>query len=394
MRFVLFHPGTQHSRQTARALATLDRLAFFATSLFPSEAVARRFPQLAAFTDSDLDRALVRQFGHEEWAERIAARLGMRSLAGWIDRLGNRRFGTRVAGAAARRQAGLWGFDGSSATAFADARFGERIKILDRTIGDWRTWNAIAPGLREEWGDWFTPADAPVSERRIANDRAEYTAATHILTPAPFVARTIARHEGADIADKCVDLPYAHDDRLFARLTEPEPVPASEPVRFLFVGHLSLRKGLPYLLAAFARLPVEARLTLVGELAVRPERLTPFADRVDYVGRVSRADMPALMRRHHALVLPSWFEGSAIALLEAQASGLAIVQTRMAGRGASEGSGFVIDRPDIDALEAAMTRLLDRDLLSAMRVEAWRSSRAHDHAAYTAAIGRFLTSLG
>ena len=396
MKVGLFHPGTQHSRQTARALEALERLAWFATSIYPSERLTRAFPRLAHFRDPDIDDRLVRSFGGEEWLERGFARAGLRSFAQAADRMGNHRFARRVAGIAAGEDLALWGFDGSSAATFRDPRLGARTKILDRTIGDWRSWNRIADHLRETWGDWVTASDAAVPDDRISNDREEYQGASHILCGAPFVARTIAEHEDAGIREKLRILPYCHDDRLFQAKREPEAIAPDEPIRFLFVGHLSLRKGLPILLEAFARLPdASARLTLAGELAVREAALRPYLDRVDYLGRVPRGAMPDLMRRHHVLVLPSWFEGSAITLLEARAMGLAVIQSDAAGIGADGSSGIVIGEPDTDRLEAAMASLLDdRAALSSMRVAAWRGASRHDHAAYTRDVADLLAAIG
>ena len=396
VQIALFHPGTQHSRQTARALARLERLAWFATSLYPYASAPGRWAKgLTRFGDPDLDPALVRRFGAEEWVERLAARGGLRELAGRINRLGNRRFARRVATLAARQEVMLWGYDSSSAAAFADPRLDGRVKILDRTIGDWRHWNALLPDLRERWGDWVTPADAPVSEARIAIDRQEYAEATHILSPAPFVAATIAEHEDERIRAKIVSLPYAHDDRLFFRHEPPPAIKPDAPVRFLFVGNAGLRKGLPCLLEAFARLPrSHVRLTLAGQIALPPAMAARLPDTVTRLGPVSRQAMPDLMRAHHVLVLPSWFEGSAITLLEARACGLAIIQTRMAGRGADADSGIVLERPETDTLAEAMSAMLeDRTRLSAMREAAWRGSASHDHAAYCRDIAAFLESL-
>ena len=395
MKVGLFHPGTQHSRQTARALAELDRLAWFATSIYPSAGIARRWPAIAHFRDPSVPDHLVRSFGGEEWVERLVARLGLKSLARRVDRFGNRRFARRIADAAAREGVGLWGYDGSSAAAFADPRLGGAVKVLDRTIADWRSWNDIADRLQDRWPDWITGADLKVPETRIATDRQEYEGATHILCGAPFVAQTIAEHEGSDIQAKLRVLPYAHDDRLFRMEEEPSSVEAKEPIRFLFVGQLSLRKGLPILLEAFARLPAaRARLTLAGDVMVRDAALARYTDRVEYVGRVSRSAMPDLMRRHHVLVLPSWFEGSAITLLEARAMGLAIVQTAAAGRGADADSGIVIGEPDVDALEDALAVLLDDpDRVNAMRKAAWLGAHEHTHAAYTRDIGAFLETI-
>ena len=88
----VFHPGTQHSWQTAYALQQLDRLAWYATSIyyrpdrFPY--ILERLPggigrrignQLRRFHHPGLDPALVRTAGLSEWVERAAFSAGCTS---------------------------------------------------------------------------------------------------------------------------------------------------------------------------------------------------------------------------------------------------------------------------------------------------------------------------
>ena len=103
MKVAVFHPGTQHSWQTALALQQLDRLAWFATSIFyqpdrlpyrlerilPGQLGARLGREFRRFSHPLLDPALVRTSGLTEWLERIASRAGQRQLARWLDRFGN-----------------------------------------------------------------------------------------------------------------------------------------------------------------------------------------------------------------------------------------------------------------------------------------------------------------
>ncbi|MBC7493030.1 MAG: hypothetical protein H7241_11405, partial [Novosphingobium sp.] len=106
MKIAVFHPGTQHSWQTALALQQLDRLAWYATSIFyqpdrlpyraerwlPGPLGRKLHSEFRRFSHPALDPALVRTAGLTEWIERIAMRGGMRKLAGRLDAYGNRKF--------------------------------------------------------------------------------------------------------------------------------------------------------------------------------------------------------------------------------------------------------------------------------------------------------------
>lgn len=412
MQVAVFHPGTQHSRQTALALQELGRLAFLATGLFdhPDEALrqlAQRLPQglarqiegeLARFAFARLDADKVRAMPAYELPERIAARLGARRLAGMLDTGLNRAFGRKVAAmAGAEGPLALWGYDGSSASAFTDKRTRDCYKILDRTTADSRSWNLERERIAETHGDWLGGGSPGWSKHRIERDDIEFDAADTIVCGSPFVMQTIREHSPVPgVAGKLELLPYCFDADLFASGEPIAPAAKEEPVRFLFAGQVSARKGVQHLLEAIECLPAsDARLTLLGPVAVPDKILARYRDRVDIVGPVARSEVPAIMRQHHALVFPSHNEGSAVVLLEAMASGLAVIQTAASGMGASARSGFVLERPSAGLVEQAMRRLIDdREMLQAMREAAKAEAAARDFGAYRASIASLLERKG
>ncbi len=390
----VFHPGRQHAALTARALHDLGRLAWFGTGIADRpgslpHAIVHRLPgrvgktlqrELTRFACPLLPSDKIVTAGWHEWAERVAARAGLRRVARQIDARGNAAFGAALVRALdGDLPAGLWGYNGSSRSLFSHPAAAGSRKVLDRTIGDWRAWNAVLEQLRRACPSWLLPTDRPVSNSQIAKDDEEYALADRIVCGSPFVAQTIrANSPVPGISARLEIVPYCFDPALFGPPAPHRDLDRAAPVRFLFVGHLSARKGVHHVLEAIAALsPARASLTLVGEMAVPAAAFAPFAGRVTWHRAVPRARVPAIMAAHDVLLLPSYFEGSAITLLEALASGLAIVQTPQAGLGVDEASGIVIARPDTALLVAAMERLMtDRTLLARMQRQA--AARAQD----------------
>lgn len=412
MTIAVFHPGMQHSRQTALALQQLGRLAFFATGIFDHEkspwrrataiapaGVGRAVETLfARFATPGLDPALVRDFPLYELPERVLAKTGFAALARAFDRKANDRFGRRVAGLAkVEGAAALWGYDNSSLSAFTDPRSKEAVKILDRTIADWREWNAIVGTIEDTHGDWLDSSIRRAPRWLIERGEAEFAAADHILCGSDYVVETIVNHSAvAGVAGKLRKLPYCFDTAGYGSLPQPRLCAKDEPVRFLFAGQLSARKGIHHVLEAIEHLsPDEAVLTCVGPSLVPDAMLGKYADRVEFLGNVSRQEMPAIMARHDALVLPSYFEGSAIVLLEAMAAGLATISTPQAGAGPSAMSGIRVARPDTELVAGAMKQLAqDRERLFAMRKAARAEASAYDHSAYCCNIAAMLGDMG
>ncbi len=411
MKVAVFHPGTQHSWQTALALQQLDRLAWYATSIFyepgrwpyrlerwlPGAAGARLAREFRRFSQPRLDPALVRTSGLAEWIERLATRAGWLMLARRIDSFGNRRFVGQIAGEL-RRPApfALWGYNGSALTTFELARERGRICILDRTIGDYRSYNALMDAIAERYGEWFLPAERRIPAAQIASDAREYALADAIVVGSAHAADTIRQHNPPEIAAKLTVLPYCYDEDLFAAMPPPAPIAPGEPVRLLFVGQVNPRKGIHHLLEAMARIPAAvATLTIVGELRVPRAIFARYADRVDYLPTVPRADIPAIMAQHHVLVFPSYFEGSALSLIEALAAGLAIIQTPAAGNGVTTRTGLMLARPDTELLHAALLDAIgDRARLHDWRVAAQVEARRYSLGCYRRNIAALLASMG
>lgn len=109
--------------------------------------------------------------------------------------------------------------------------------------------------------------------------------------------------------------------------------------RILFVGRLVPVKGVSVLLGAFGRIASafpDAALTIVGD---GPERTgleaaaaaLGLGDRVVFTGHLNQEQVAAQMTKSDLFVLPSFAEGLPVVLMEALASGLPVIATRVAG---------------------------------------------------------------
>jgi glycosyltransferase involved in cell wall biosynthesis len=225
--------------------------------------------------------------------------------------------------------------------------------------------------LREEalrkpaWARTLTYRFSPQHRQRLD---AEISEADMIACLSTFQKRTFAEN-GVD-TERLALLPLGVDHELFRPLDRPR----RHEFTVAFIGLLSQRKGLSYVLEAFdaAQLP-DAQLLLVGRVvgSDRPWRNHP---RVRHVPQVLRWRLPELYAQADVFVLPSLVEGFAQTALEAMACGLpVIVSEHTFGTGVvSDGEdGFVVPIRDPDAI-ADRLRLLhsDPDLRQAMGVRA------------------------
>jgi glycosyltransferase involved in cell wall biosynthesis len=146
-----------------------------------------------------------------------------------------------------------------------------------------------------------------------------------------------------------------------------EPSPGAAH-RILYVGALSVRKGVTSLLEAFAlvaRQQPEARLILVGDGPLRSSledlarRLGVHA-RVEFGGFVQPAELPAIYAQAGVFVLPSLEDTFGVVVVEAMACGVPVVCSKYAGASSHlvDGvSAFLVDPEDIHQVADRILRL-------------------------------------
>lgn len=133
--------------------------------------------------------------------------------------------------------------------------------------------------------------------------------------------------------------------------------------RFLFLSQLRPEKGLAEAVAALEHTPADCSLDIYG--VPLPNTDLSFLDqapRARFHGTADPADVPALLARHDALVLPTRHRGEGMpgVVIEALQHGLPVISTRW--RAVPEvvthgRSGLLVAPGNVPALAAAMHRL-------------------------------------
>jgi glycosyltransferase involved in cell wall biosynthesis len=152
----------------------------------------------------------------------------------------------------------------------------------------------------------------------------------------------------------------------------------------LFVGRLAAMKGVPLLLEAIAtvrRVHPDLNVTIAGDgpdraaLEAQAVRLN-LADTVHFAGYQSQDAVADLLEAADMLVLPSFAEGVPVVLMEAMASRLPVIASRIAGipELVEDGvSGLLVPAGDGEAVTRALDRLLGDASLCARMGEAGRA---------------------
>jgi len=148
----------------------------------------------------------------------------------------------------------------------------------------------------------------------------------------------------------------------------PEPVPTAGGPVVLYAGRLMWQKGLGTFVEVARRLTGTARFQVAGYSEAGSPDAVPIDDlerwaadgHIEWLG--ARDDMPAVLAAANLVVLPTVYgEGVPKTLIEAAASGRAIITSDAPGcRDICEDgtNGILIPPGDVDALEAAVRRLV------------------------------------
>ncbi len=116
-----------------------------------------------------------------------------------------------------------------------------------------------------------------------------------------------------------------------------EPKSFDGVVELVYAGKLSLAKGVPWLLKSLERIKdMPFRLHMAGSSSGKEKQLCldlagKLGSKVIYHGPLSHERLGELMRRSHIFVLPSFFEGLPLVLMEALACGCRIITTALPG---------------------------------------------------------------
>jgi glycosyltransferase involved in cell wall biosynthesis len=185
----------------------------------------------------------------------------------------------------------------------------------------------------------------------IAKGLEEIALADKVIIPSEFVRRTFLAN-GVEDAKLSV-IPYGADLSLFRKEQKRDDV-----FRALFVGNISVQKGIHYLLEAWKKLALpNAELQLVGRIDddARP-LLDRYAGLFTHTGHVKHEDLSAVYGNASVFILPSLQEGSAMVTYEAMACGLPSIVSENTGSILRNGvDGCVIPIRSADAIAEKLT---------------------------------------
>lgn len=227
----------------------------------------------------------------------------------------------------------------------------------------------------EHWPGWVN-RPGRLSDEYWQRLRAEWAMADVVLVNSEWSKKALMLQgvpaERMIVVPLCIDLHH---------WTPGRPVNAQGPLKVLWLGTVTLRKGIQYLVEAARLLQKESvEFLLAGPLAITDAAVKTFPSNMKLLGRITRDETSQIYREAHAFVLPTISDGFAVTQLEAMAHGLPVITTPNCGDVVTHGvDGLLVPARDGAALAGALCRLnRNRELLQEMSFNALKKIPSFD----------------
>lgn len=216
----------------------------------------------------------------------------------------------------------------------------------------------------KEWSRFFLSSG--FSKHKQMKYLQDSNFADYVVTPSDFVARDLSNyidnrkirvirlgHNLQSLGVDSTDLRNPRDSRI-------------KGLRIIFVGQLSQRKGISYLLDGFfaARIPNDSVLTLVGTSVLGSSSyiLKKYNSiQLSLKGHLSRSELGELLAKHDLFIMPSLIEGFCLSAVEALGTGIPVAVTDVVLDDIviNNTNGYIIDKFSSTSISQLLERLCD-----------------------------------
>lgn len=375
LKIIVTHPtGNRNVRAVISAFAEADILAHFGTTiafnpenklmkLLPGklrrELIRRSYPVKYELIRNrpflELSRNILPKIGFKS---AVAHESGFASVDKVYADLDSFTAGLIRKPLAASAVRGVYGYEDGALFSFRQAKALGLQCIYDLPIGYWKAARRLLQIEFERWPEWApTLTGFRDSQEKLNRKDEELKLADKIFVASSFTARTLQDYAGK-LPDIAV-IPYGFPPALEFRKY---PENNKKPLKLLFVGGLSQRKGIADLFQAVKNIGKQVSLTVIGrktnaECAALDKALSEHT----WIPSMPHQEILEQMRLHDVLVFPSLFEGFGMVITEAMSQGTPVITTdRTAGPDliTHEQDGWIVKAGSTESLQDAIENLL------------------------------------
>lgn len=376
MKVIISHPtGNSVSRSAAKGLLEGNVLRAFYTTVatFPGSMLDRlsnlkSFSELKRRSYDPALRASTKSWPWIEFGRMAASKAGMKKLVEHehgrfsVDAVYesiDKRVAADLKRSIAKCHLAVYAYEDGALHSFTEAKRLGVTCLYDLPIGYWRSARNLLKGEIERWPEWeSTLTGFRDSDAKLARKDEELKLADRIYVASSFTAKTLEDYPGKLAPVEII--PYGFPPVVKKRVYSD---PANRPLKLLFVGGLSQRKGIADLFAAVKNIGQRVELTVVGrKTSAECAALDTALSNHKWIESLPHAQVLALMQEHDVLVFPSLFEGFGMVITEAMSQGTPVITTdRTAGPDliVHNQNGWIIEAGSTSALQEQIEKILE-----------------------------------
>lgn len=248
-------------------------------------------------------------------------------------------------------------------------------RLYDLPIGYWRAARHYLESERDARPDWaMTLTGFNDSEKKLNRKDREIFLSDEIFVASSFTKKTLEHYPGE--LNEIHVVPYGFPDTGLQRSYR---IPDKGPLKVLFVGGLSQRKGIANLFEAAKALGKSIDLTIVGsKSSAECKALDAALETCKWIPSLPHNEILKLMRDMDLLAFPSLFEGFGLVITEAMSQGTPVITTdRTAGPDViTPGKdGWIIEAGSTEALTECLNDIIKhQEILESYGKEAMKTA--------------------
>lgn len=390
---IIAHPRRQHSHQTAYALQEGRLLSKYYTAFWYNKSIFKKIEKvlpyrvLKTFRKRNFDLIDIRDvitncglFSREVISKVLRAENYIykiyRLFDKWVsDELKVTNFDIFI------------GYEISSLECFRICRDFKKISVLDLAAEHWRKQEEIWEIINHN-----PFGDEGLRKKIIGIRDEELSLADYIIAPSDYAKQTLL---DAGVEDKkVIKIPYGVNLKMF----KPKESYRREAFRILYVGAITIRKGLKYLLEAYKKLALKnSELILVGGMDDGKDLLKQYNGLFKYIPFLEHEELVKHYQDADIFVFPSLLDSFAMVVIEAMACGTPVIVSENTGAkdAVKDGvEGFIIPIMDIERLKEKILFFYEnRDKVEEMGKNARKLAEQYTWERYRGKIRKAIVSI-
>lgn len=405
---ILSHPtGNQFVRYTASGLIQAQMLQSFYTSIacFENDFLYKigRFSKLAElrkrvfdsdlkpFTNTNPYHELMRQLSMKmNWESLIKHEFGKFSVDGvysnhdnWVSKKLFQQQGY-VAKA-------IYAYEDAALRSFIKSKQVGLTNFYDLSIGYWQMGSKILAIEKERQPLYASTLTGLLnSENKLAKKDEELALADHIIVASNFTKDTLNLYPNT--LNKVTVIPYG-----FPEVTTRNPFKekTSKPLKLLFVGGLTQRKGIAEVFETANYFGKHTELTIIGRKTSNEcKELDNNLKNYTWIPSLPHNEILAQMQQHDILLFPSLFEGFGMVISEAMSQGMPVITTNhTAGKDfiIHGKNGWIVEPGDSNAMIQVIQNIIDnREQLEQIKINAQNTAKERPWHKYASELALFI----